>query len=127
MDERADDYAMKVREHRSTLKDSMATVAEVRTRAEFLQLLRERLGDDNILPHMVKVEYYCWDTRIKWGTWIIKVDGHGVFGFADGNPVTEWELGPIENWPLRMTETFEKGRAAVYTHLRRLVRHGRRN
>lgn len=40
----------------------------------------------SITPEMVKVEYYCFDSRIQWHTFLITVAGQAV-GFADG-PLT---------------------------------------
>jgi len=32
----------------------------------------------------VKIEYYCFDDRNKWDTYIVILEGFGPFGYTDG-------------------------------------------
>jgi len=77
---------MKVREHRGSLDDSMATVREVKDRAELLGIIQEQLKpfEVSVTHEQIHVEPYCRDERTGWDTWLITIDGYGVWGMADG-------------------------------------------
>ena len=83
---------MRIRAHRGGLDESMATVAEIEPTAQAVAdhittAWKLLLGPGKtITPEIVKVGKYGdgIDTRIGWDTYIITVDGHGVFGMTDG-------------------------------------------
>lgn len=76
----------KLREHRGTLSQSMETVIEFEGREELYKIIKEELGrySMNIWPEMIEVKPYGYDERIEWDTYIVTVDGYGVYGFTDG-------------------------------------------
>lgn len=76
----------KVREHRGGLDESMATVREVADRADLLEVIRGTLAPFgvDVKAGQLKVEPYCFDRRIGWDTYLITVEGYGVWGMADG-------------------------------------------
>lgn len=77
---------MKVREHRGLLSESMATVREVKDRDELLAIIREHLRPFGVEvePAQLCIEPYTYDGRIGWDTYLISIDGYGVWGMADG-------------------------------------------
>jgi hypothetical protein len=76
----------KVREHRGGLAESMQTVREVKDRAELLAIIQEeaRRFQLDVKPEQLHVEPYGRDDRIGWDTYLITIDGYGVWGMADG-------------------------------------------
>lgn len=77
----------KVREHRGGLAESMKTVREVQDRAELLAIIQEQLRPFHVdvKPEQLRVEPYGGiDERIGWDTYLITIDGYGVWGMADG-------------------------------------------
>jgi len=54
---------------------------EVVELAPTLQALAIHLGIKD--ERRISVERYCYDSRIKWDTYVVTVDGQGV-GFTDG-------------------------------------------
>lgn len=77
------------REHRGQFADSLKTLAFVD-------------GFDGLVAHIaailkpwgvavdkdkLKAEPYLFDPRTGWCDWIITLDGYGVVGFTDGEPV----------------------------------------
>jgi hypothetical protein len=74
------------REHRGGLAESMATVREVRDREHLVRLVAEALEPWGlaITPDMVSLERIGFDPRIGWDTWMVTVEGYGVFGMTDG-------------------------------------------
>ena len=74
---------MKVREHRGLLSESMATVREVKNRSELLAIIQSQLLFE-MDPARLHVEHYMYDGRIGWDTYLISIDGYGVWGMADG-------------------------------------------
>jgi hypothetical protein len=77
---------MKLREHRSTLAESMATTIEIEPAIEALEnAIKDTLRDFlNLEPGSVHVSYYGYDDRINWSCHIVTIDGFGVYGFTDG-------------------------------------------
>lgn len=73
---------MKVRQHRGSLDDSMATCFEVQNKQELVDEMSNILGY-RIADADVSVEYYAFDQRINWDTYLVKYKNH-AFGFADG-------------------------------------------
>lgn len=79
----------RVREHRGSLADSMATLAVVADRAALIALMRDSFAEFPTFqfdPDKVKISpYYGRDSRIGWDeTYIIELLDYGVWGFADG-------------------------------------------
>lgn len=77
--------AMRMREHRLTMKDSLSTAMEVDNREHLVRLIFDRFGKRGIAisDEMIHVSHYGFDDRIDWDDHIIVVDGQGVFGFTD--------------------------------------------
>lgn len=78
---------MKIREHRGSLVDSMATVTVIEPTAEAIARLASLAMLDYgvaFTADQVKIEWYCYDPRIGWETYIVTLEGYGVFGFTDG-------------------------------------------
>lgn len=78
---------MKIREHRGSLDDSLQTVAEIEpTREAVAEHVARALSAFlvPVTPAMIQVTEYSKDDRIGWDTYIVTVDGYGVFGFTDG-------------------------------------------
>ncbi len=75
-----------VREHRGGLADSMATVQAVRDMAHLVVIIARTLVPDGVAVRweQVHVEPYVYDDRIGWNTHLITIDGHGVWGMANG-------------------------------------------
>jgi hypothetical protein len=77
----------RIREHRGQLDDSMATVrAFSGTRAELCEVIRASLEPfcRKFTDEQLKVEPYHYDARIDWDTYLISIEGYGVWGMADG-------------------------------------------
>ena len=88
----------KFRHHRETLEDSMATVIEVKDRAELIEYLCKYWKDIGLTAHLegcadrvgemirnkLIIEKYVYDERCNWDTYIVKVEGFGVMGMTDG-------------------------------------------
>ena len=74
------------REHRGSLSDSMATVVPLSSHAELVALVAAQLAPFGVLvkPSAVHVKPYCYDARIGWDTYIVTIDGYGVWGMTDG-------------------------------------------
>lgn len=72
---------VKFREHRGSLADAMETVIEVKS----LDELRKHLY--KVMPYkrgaLLKVEFYTYDERINWNTYLVTLDGNAV-GYTNG-------------------------------------------
>ncbi len=71
------------------MADSMKTVKEIGpTKADLIAYLKEALKEWDVIitPLTVTVEYYAYDDRIGWETYIVKIKNWGVFGFIDVLP-----------------------------------------
>lgn len=68
--------------HRGMLDDSMETCVEVKDKAALLSLdaMKNMLDPDKELCQ----EYYGYDGRIGWRSYIIYQKDGGVFGFSNG-------------------------------------------
>jgi hypothetical protein len=77
---------VKLRKHRGSLVDSMATVIEIEpTMKALLKAMREDLSPGwSFNVDDVTVEPYGWDERIGWDTHIVNIAGFGPYGFTDG-------------------------------------------
>ena len=75
-----------IREHRSGLVESMATVRPVRDREHLVEIIRESLElfGKAIEPEQITVTPYVRDSRIGWDTHLICIEGYGVWGMANG-------------------------------------------
>jgi hypothetical protein len=74
---------VKVREHRGSLNDSLATQVEIeRTIYSLASYISQTLGY-RVEPRDIEVNQYGFDDRIGWDTYIIIVKG-SPFGFTDG-------------------------------------------
>jgi hypothetical protein len=79
----------RVREHRGSLVDSMNTLAAVADREALIALMRDSFANFPTFvldPEKVKVSpYFGRDDRINWDqTYIVEIEGYGVWGFTDG-------------------------------------------
>jgi len=79
-----------IRNHRGQLDDSMRTVRQICNRGELIEIIRDELRPFgvSVTPEMVHVEPYGYDQRIQWDTYIVTIDGYGVWGMSNG-PLTE--------------------------------------
>ena len=50
-----------------------------------LSVIRSSWRLETVQVCQVRVEWYAYDERIQWDTWIVLVDGKPV-GFTDGRP-----------------------------------------
>lgn len=66
---------MKFRPQRRTLEESMAEAVEVNSLADVRKIMD--------VSGRVKCEYYCYDDRINWDTWLIIHEGW-VIGMSNG-------------------------------------------
>jgi hypothetical protein len=64
----------------------METVRQVHDLEELCQLIRAGLGQFGVplTPAMIHVEPYTYDARIDWDTYLITIDGYGVWGMSNG-------------------------------------------
>jgi hypothetical protein len=80
---------MKYRDNRRTLADSLATEIEVDTIDELVKYLNTDWKWANKTVNEIKVDYYAYDSRIDWDTYIVtaKLSGETEFwvmGFTNG-------------------------------------------
>jgi hypothetical protein len=75
-----------VREHRGGLDESMTTVRPVRDREHLIEVIRESLAPFGKIVESAQISVgpYCFDPRIEWDTYIIEIEGYGVWGMANG-------------------------------------------
>lgn len=76
---------MRAREHRGGLAESLATVFEIETKEDLIREINERL-DGHFRPSEVQFIHQGKDERIGWDTYLVSVQGYGVFGYTDGIP-----------------------------------------
>jgi len=74
------------RPHRSTLDKAMAEVKAFKSKADLVSFLNEDLAHYRMKvdESKLRIEPYGYDDRIGWDTYIISMDGFGVFGFTNG-------------------------------------------
>jgi hypothetical protein len=80
---------MKVRQHRGGLAESMATVKEVEPTLEALTAHINVLFSDfgpTVTADQLKFRSQGMDTRIGWDTYLVAIEGYGVFGMTDQLP-----------------------------------------
>lgn len=82
--------AIKFREHRGGLAESMRTQCLVHSLDELRETVILRLApweaviEKLIDRHGLKVAPYGYDERTGWDTHIVTLEGYGVIGFTDG-------------------------------------------
>jgi hypothetical protein len=75
---------MLYRDHRGGLAESMATVVDLpRTRLALFAHLKSRPLMPDFTMDDMKVEFYTYDDRIDWNTYIVTINGNAV-GFTNG-------------------------------------------
>lgn len=72
------------RPHRGSLAVAMAEVREIDSLAELIAFAEAELGHYSVDVSGLKVEPYCYDTRIDWDTYIVSIPKYGVIGFTNG-------------------------------------------
>lgn len=80
---------MKLRQNRHTLEESMETTKEIAASRNVLvreinNAFKPWVKHPIVTPDQVHVSYYGLDMRNGWDTYIVSIDGFGVFGFTDG-------------------------------------------
>jgi hypothetical protein len=67
--------------------ESLATVSTVTNKRELVDLINNSLARflPPSPPEAVHIEPYGYDARIGWDTYVITLDGYGVWGFAKGS------------------------------------------
>lgn len=78
----------KAREHRGSFDESMATVQPVATMRDLIARISRDLAPFGVKvsAENVHVEPYTFDHRVGWDTYLVTVDGYGVWGMTDGAP-----------------------------------------
>lgn len=80
---------MLYRDHKGSLADSMQTVIEVNSKQDIIDHLNSWWNKLGYNIYSVIIEYYCYDDRIGWDTYIVRQQLEGetnytVAGFTDG-------------------------------------------
>lgn len=81
---------MKFREHRGSLSDAMETVVEVSNISDIAAIINKSWDYFGKKVEQIKIEFYCYDERIDWETYIVtyRLSGEEQFyvaGFTNGN------------------------------------------
>jgi len=79
----------KFREHKGLLCDSIETVKEFSSKEDLVKHLQNKLdiwyvGKYDLNKLIIEKYGEGIDKRIGWDTYIVYLDGYGVFGFTDG-------------------------------------------
>jgi hypothetical protein len=90
----------KYRPHRGTLDTAMAEMVEVADKRALVEHMRKSVQHwypPDQLPTLenTTIEPYAYDARLRWDTYVVKVNG-SVWGFTDG-PLAVGEICPY--WP----------------------------
>jgi len=76
------------RPQKRTLAEAMGEVEEINSLNELIEKIKTDLSifkhSFSISSNTVHVEFYCYDKRINWNTYIVTLDGYGVIGFTNG-------------------------------------------
>jgi len=80
---------MKFREHRGSLSDAMETVVEVNGISDIATIINKSWDYFGKKVEQFKIEFYCYDERIDWETYIVtyRLSGEEQFyvaGFTNG-------------------------------------------
>lgn len=80
---------MRVREHRGSLVDSLKTVKQIpATKEDLADHINGVLGLPVMFgPGSITIVDQGMDERIGWNAYLIVVEGLGVFGYCDQEPV----------------------------------------
>jgi hypothetical protein len=64
----------------------METVFEVEDFEQLVDAINKEMQPFGMTvpPRKVRVEFYTWDGRIGWDTYLVSIDGYGVWGMTDG-------------------------------------------
>jgi hypothetical protein len=81
---------MKFREHKGSLSDAMDTVVEVNSISDIAAIINKSWDYFGKKVEQIQIEYYTYDERINWETFIVTYRLFGeeqfyVAGFTDGN------------------------------------------
>lgn len=76
---------MRAREHRGGLAESLATVFEFETKEELVKNINDRMGM-HFRPSEIGFSHQGMDDRCGWDTYLVSIQGYGVFGYTDGIP-----------------------------------------
>lgn len=87
------------RDHRGSLDESMATCIEVKDWVELRAHLTKSWEPYALKIDEIKIHYYCFDDRIKWETYLVKVRFKGkpdfiVAGMSNGCELPEVYINP---------------------------------
>jgi hypothetical protein len=74
---------MRVREHRGSFVDALATEFAASTKLQLVEEMKVRLQRD-VKIEDVEVKFYVRDNRANWGDTYIITWKHQVFGFSNG-------------------------------------------
>ena len=77
---------MKLRQHRGSLAESLATEVEIYNTLHALHTYVARdlkQFDVVVQPEQIKVSFYVHDPRTCSNTYLVEVEGYGVYGFTD--------------------------------------------
>ena len=72
------------REHKGSLEDAMKTAVEVECLEDIMNLPFIKAIEEFGIPVNLKSEFYAYDSRIDWNTYIITSEKYGVVGFTNG-------------------------------------------
>lgn len=76
---------MRVREHRGTLAESLATVFKVETKSQLLDEINAR-SETHFREDDLAITHLGMDERCGWDTYAISLRGYGMFGYCDAMP-----------------------------------------
>lgn len=73
------------REHRSSLSESMETVKEIESLDDIYNSTDFKKYE---IVNDLRIDPYCYDSRINWDTYIVTSPDYGIVGFTNG-PIQE--------------------------------------
>jgi len=74
------------RPYRGDLAEAMSHVKSIRNREDLLSLMRKELKPYkvDVRDDLLKIAYYYHDDRMDWDTYIVTLEGYGIYGFTNG-------------------------------------------
>lgn len=70
--------------HKPTLEESLETLIEVDNKENLCEIINKKLKLNNqVNVDDIEIEYYTFDERIKWETYIVKLKNYGIIGFLN--------------------------------------------
>ena len=69
------------------LTESLETIQEFETKGDlinYLQSIVNKYGKDKFDCNKTTIKPFGFDERIDWDSYVVHLDGWGVFGFTDG-------------------------------------------